>query len=323
MRNFKKTARVLIVTAVTGLLLYALDFFLYPCTFICNDIHAVITKTFDDIYLGASYGKINIDPSSIQTVSGRTGHNLCVGGEYSIDSYYLAKLILEKGHKPKRIVYEISPGYYVREKEEGNNYLLFYHEFPLSMTKLSYFKDCIAKCNFRTMFFPWYEYPLSYELNNLGDTVTRKWNRDYSNQGMKTEAQEYHEDGLIERYPVDPATFSFNGLSPVYPEDLLPESMEYLTKLVEYCKDNDIEFVAVTTPLPAVKLREFSESYEALGAYFEDYFAGLGVRYINFNNRQYYSLTDHSVERFTDLDGHMNGDAARAFSKVLAEQLEA
>lgn len=323
MRNFKKTARVLIVTAVTGLLLYALDFFLYPCTFIRNDIHAVITKTFDDIYLGASYGKINIDPSSIQTVSGRTGHNLCVGGEYSIDSYYLAKLILEKGHKPKRIVYEISPGYYVREKEEGNNYLLFYHEFPLSMTKLSYFKDCIAKCNFRTMFFPWYEYPLSYELNNLGDTVTRKWNRDYSNQGMKTEAQEYHEDGFIERYPVDPATFSFNGLSPVYPEDLLPESMEYLTKLVEYCKDNDIEFVAVTTPLPAVKLREFSESYEALGAYFEDYFAGLGVRYINFNNRQYYSLTDHSVERFTDLDGHMNGDAARAFSKVLAEQLEA
>ena len=79
----------------------------------------------------------------------------------------------------------------------------------------------------------------------------------------------------------------------------------------------------MTTPLPAVKLREFSESYEALGAYFEDYFAGLGVRYINFNNRQYYSLTDHSVERFTDLDGHMNGDAARAFSKVLAEQLEA
>ena len=115
MRNFKKTARVLIVTAVTGLLLYALDFFLYPCTFIRNDIHAVTTKTFDDIYLGASYGKINIDPSSIQTVSGRTGHNLCVGGEYSIDSYYLAKLILEKGHKPKRIVYEISPGYYVRE----------------------------------------------------------------------------------------------------------------------------------------------------------------------------------------------------------------
>ena len=61
MRNFKKIARVLIVTAVTGLLLYALDFFLYPCTFIRNDIHAVITKTFDDIYLGASYGKINIE----------------------------------------------------------------------------------------------------------------------------------------------------------------------------------------------------------------------------------------------------------------------
>lgn len=322
MHNFKKTARVVSVTAVTACLLFVLDFILYPCTFIRNDIHAATTQTFDDLYLGTSHGKMNIDPSSIQEITGRTGHNLCVGGEYSVDTYFLMKLILEKGHKPQRIVYEVSPGYYVREKEEGNNYLLFYHEFPLSLAKLSYFRTCVAKCNFRTMFFPWYEYPLSYELEHLKETFTRKWHRDYSNQGMKTAAQEYHEDGFIERYPVDPASFSFDGMSAMYPEDLLPENVEYLTKLIEFCKENEIEFVAVTTPLPAVTLREFSEGYEALGAYYEEYFAGLGVRYLNFNNEEYYPLTDHSVENFTDLDGHMHGDAARTFSKVLADLMD-
>lgn len=322
MHNFKKKVRVVSVAAVTLCLLLALDFLLYPCTFIRNDIHAVTTQTFDDIYMGTSHGKMNIDPSAIMEVSGRTGHNLCVGGEYSVDTYFLAKLILEKGHKPQRIVYEVSPGYFVMEKEEGNNYLLFYHEFPLSMAKLDYFCTSIAKCNLRTMFFPWYEYSLSYELEHLSETFSRKWNRDYSNEGMQTAAQEYHEDGFIERYPVDPATFSFDGMKEAYPEDIIPRNMEYLEKLIDLCKENDIEFVAVTTPLPAVTLREFSESYEATGDYFEQFFAQQGVRYINFNNREYYPLTDHSVENFTDLDGHMNGDAARAFSKALAGLLD-
>ncbi len=322
MHNFKKKTCVILIAAVTVFLLLALDFLLYPCTFIRNDIHAVTTQTFDDIYMGTSHGKINIDPSAAREVSGRSGHNLCVGGEYSVDTYFLAKLILEKGHKPQRIVYEVSPAYFAMEKEEGNNYLLFYHEFPLSLAKGEYFFTAVAKCNLRTMFFPWYEYPLSYELAHLKETVSRKWNRDYSSEGMQTAAQEYHEDGFIERYPVDPATFSFDGIEAVYPEDLLPQNMDYLKKLIALCKENDIEFVAVTTPLPAVTLREFSESYEATADYFEQFFEQQEVRYLNFNNREYYSLTDHSVENFTDLDGHMHGDAARAFSKVLAGLLD-
>ena len=316
MHNFKKTIRVAAVIAA------ALCLLLYPCTFIRNDIHAVTTQTYDDIYLGTSHGKMNIDPSSMQEVSGRTGHNLCVGGEYSVDTFFMAKLILEKGHQPKRIVYEVSPGYFVQEKEEGNNYLLFYHEFPLSLAKLDYFRTSIAKCNLRTLFFPWYEYPLSYELQHLKETVARKWNHDYSGDGMQTETQAYHEDGFIERYPVDPATFSFDGMYAMYPEDIIARNMDYLKKLIDLCKEKNIEFVAVTTPLPAVTLREFSEGYEAMGAYYESFFEEQQVRYLNFNNMDYYPLTDHSVENFTDLDGHMNGDAARTFSKVLAELLE-
>ena len=188
MRSFK-WIRLPVFCILAALILIAMDYALYPCTFMRNDIHAVTTQTFDDIYMGTSHGKINIDPESVGLQNSRTGHNLCVGGEYPQDCIYMLRLMIEKGHKPERIVYEISPGYLVREKEEGNNYLLFYHEFPVSLAKLSYFMHSVAKCNFRTLFFPWYEYPLSYELANIRDTVRTKWEQDYSADRFRTASQ--------------------------------------------------------------------------------------------------------------------------------------
>ena len=320
--KMKKIISVLLVLAVSAGVFWALDFALYPCTFMRNDIHSVCTKEVDDIYVGTSHGKMNIDPASMEEVSGRTGHNLCVGGEYSIDTYYMTKLLLEKGKKPSRIVYEVSPGYFTLQKEEGNNYLLFYHEFPMTMAKLEYFMDAIAPCNFRTSLFPWYEYPLSYELANLSDTISKKAAKDFGTEDLETESQKYHENGFIERYPTDPATFTMKGLTEFHVEDVKEENVEYLKKLINLCKENGIEFVAVTTPVPMPTLKKFSKGYNEAWDYFEDIFEEQNVPYINFNTKEYFKTVTHRVEDFTDLDGHMHGDAARMFSKTLARVLD-
>lgn len=322
MRNFKRAARAVCVIAAAAGIFWLLDFALYPCTFIRNDMHTVCGQSFDDLYVGTSHGKMNIDPETMEKVSGRTGHNLCVGGEYSIDVYYILKLLLEKGKAPSRLVYEISPGYVTLEKEEGNNYLLFYHEFPLSLARLEYFWDAVAKCNFRTMLFPWYEYELSYELSNLGTTVQKKLGGDYGSESFETDTQKYHESGFVERYPVDSSTFTMTGIVTFDRAQVKRENMEYLEKLIGLCQENGIEFVAVTTPMPADTLRKYAESYEDAGAFFDDFFGEQGVRYINFNSREYYQLAPHRVEYYTDLDGHMNGDAAREFSANLARILD-
>ena len=153
MRSFKKSVRALLVTAVSLLVLLGLDLLLYPCTFMRNDIHAIASEKYDDLYVGTSHGKMNIDPDAMEAVTGRSGHNVCVGGEYAVDAYHILRLALERGNRPKRVIYEISPGYFSQRKEEGNNYLLFYHEFPLSAAKLEYFRNSLLKCNFRTMLF--------------------------------------------------------------------------------------------------------------------------------------------------------------------------
>ena len=193
-------------------IMYTLDYALYPCTFIRNDMHMITSHSFEDIYMGTSRGKMCIDPEVIKSVTGRRGHNICVGGEYPEDSLYMLRLMIETGHKPKRIIYEVSPGYLVREKEEGNNYLLFFHEFPFSKTKVDYFIQSIAKCNLRTMFFPWYEYPLEYEISHLSETIDTKTAQDYSVDRFKTDTQEYHESGFIARYAIDSSTLRMDDI---------------------------------------------------------------------------------------------------------------
>ncbi len=321
MRSFK-WLRFSAVIAVTVVILVLLDYMLYPCTFMRCDIHAVTTQTFDDVYMGTSHGKMDIDPSAMEEVTGRTGHNICVGGEYPQDCFYLLKLMIETGHKPKRVVYEVSPGYLVREKEEGNNYLLFYHEFPLSWTKLSYFTHMIAKCNFRMLFFPWYEYPLSYELANVGKTVKTKWNRDYSADQFKTDSQEYRKSGFIARYPVDPSELTMDGLTAPVVTAQVDENLYQIRKLISLCETEGIEFVAVTTPVPLPTLQEFAQDYQDFWAYMEKFFDEEGAKWINFNDNTHFNLFTHDPMAYTDLEGHMNESAAQGFSRILAGELE-
>ena len=322
MRSFRSFIRGALILLFGAAILLLLDFALYPCTFTRNDIHKVTTQTFDDVYVGTSHGKMNIDPESMQEISGRTGHNLCVGGEYPADIYYLTKLMIETGHAPKRLVYEAGPDYLVREKEEGNNYLLFYHEFPLTRAKLSYFADIMLPCDFRTLLFPWYEYPVTTTFPRIGKTVRTKSGRDFSADDMKSQTQEYHESGFIERYPVDLSGQSPDGVRQPAAADIVPDNMEYLKKVIALCRDNGIEFTAVVTPLPLPTLQQFAQGYQEMWTVLEGFFAEQGAAFLNFNDMQHFDLFTHDPMAFTDYDGHMNGDAARAFSKVLAQQLE-
>ena len=229
-------------------------------------------------------------------------------------------LICEK-QQPKRIIYEVDPGYFVTEKEEGNNYLLFYHEFPLSKAKAEYFWNSILKCNFRTVLFPWYEYSLSYEIPKIKETFLQKVKKDYSIDGLKSDSQEYHESGFIERYPVDVRKLKKSEPKLFEEDKLNHQNMEYIEKLIAYCKKNDIDFVAVTTPIPIATLKDYSDNYNAAWKYFGKFFEEQGVEYLNFNT-QYFKAFTHDLKAYTDYDGHMNGDAARQYSRILAEILD-
>lgn len=53
--------------------------------------------------------------------------------------------------------------------------------------------------------------------------------------------------------------------------------------------------------------------------YFGEFFVVNEVRYINFNNGQFYPICSYDLSAYTDDDGHLNGDASQDFSEILAQ----
>ena len=319
MRSFKKIRRLVLCLAAFFILVKVLDTVLYPCTYTRNDVHTVATQQRDVILLGTSNGKMNIDPDVMLEGTGLTGHNLCAGSQYPVDAYYLAKLIVEK-QDPKMIILELDPAYYMMEKEAGNNYLLFYHEFPLSAAKVSYFTDNLLTQDFRSVLFPFYEYPLSTELSHIKETFVQKVTGDYSTERLKNSRQEYHENGFIEKYPVSVENFPAYAPTLFEEEKVREDNLKYLRKLTEFCREKDIRLAAVSTPLPGGALKRDQAYFDAAWDYFGAYFEENEIPFYNFN-REYYEAFSHYDDVFVDFDGHMNGDAARAFSQVLGEIL--
>lgn len=319
MHNFKKAGKVIACIIVFFLILKLIDTALYPCTFMRNDIHTVTSNERDVIILGTSHGKMGLDPDALLEGTGKTGHNLCVGGEYPVDSYYLAKLVAEK-QKPKQIIYELDPGYFTMAKEQGNNYLLFSHEFPASITKLQYYKDIMLTCDFRSVLFPSYEYPLSYELPRIPKTFMQKVTGKYEASEFKSATQEYHENGFIERFPVDTTQLKEVELVEFDRTKVNEENLEYLGRLISFCEEQGIELTVITMPVPAATLVKYQEGYSDASDYFRTYFTEAGLPYYDFNV-EYYDTFSHDLTSYTDYDGHMNGENARAYSSVLGEML--
>ena len=310
---------LLSLCAAAAVLIF-LNLALYPCTFMRNDVHTVSTEQRDVLIMGTSCGKMGIDPESLLSGTGLTGHNLCVGGEYPADAYYLLRLAQEK-EDPGMVIYDIDPGYFMGRKEVGNNYLLFYHEFPAGKTRAAYFWDLLKEHDFRTLFFPYYEYPLQTSLPRAKNTLYQRLTGNYDVSYLKGQAQEYHENGFLEKYPVKEENFPAAVHVMFEPEGIAPENMEYLEKLITLCKENDILFVAVSMPLPETTLASDPESFEKAWTYFSDFLREQGVPYLNFN-RELAQGYSHRAEHFVDYDGHLNGDSAREFSGILGTLLK-
>lgn len=320
MRSFRKNGVFAALILLTVLFFGCLDLVLYPCTYTRNDVHTLATEPRDVLIMGTSTAKMGIDPDALLTGTGLSGHNAAAGGEYPEDAYYLLRLAAEK-QKPKLLIFDVDTAYFTTEKEKGNNALLFYHEFPLCRTKLAYFADAVMDSDLRALLFPSYEYPLRTTLSRAADSFSQKIRGDYDPAHLKGTTQEYHANGYIERYPVPPDQFP-----PVNPkffseEALLDENLRDLEKIISFCRANNIMMVAISVPAPDGLTGLNPESFEAGWDYFADWLAAREVPFYNFNT-DYYGLFPHDPLQFTDYEGHMNGDSARAYSAVLGKLLD-
>ena len=138
-----------VILCINEILMLALK----PYTCFRNDMHKLETNQYDDLFVGTSHGKAGINPEIVDKITGEKSLNLCLGGEEVQDSYYIIKEAC-RVNKPKKIIYELDPGYWVSTATLGPEYRTVYDEFPMSEVKVEYYLDKIWNVDFRTTLFP-------------------------------------------------------------------------------------------------------------------------------------------------------------------------
>lgn len=172
--------------------------------------------------------------------------NLCLGGEYPRDAYYLLKQTCEKSI-PETVVYELDPGYFCTPEGQRGDFNRIFYEMPFSVTKVEYFFAKEAEIDFRASLFPWFYY--RNQFRNAREIIAVKKGEDYKNYGaaaFQNGGQNYADGFLRNQAPP--------GMKPesleLWDEKAKNEdSFQYFEKIASFCRKKNIELLVVVTPV--------------------------------------------------------------------------
>ena len=83
--------------------------------------------------MGTSHGKMNIDPKTISTMTGKDGQDITFDiGEYGDDAYYLAKLLLDSRNQRRDHLWQLDPGTLQLKRRKEMIICSFIISFPIS-----------------------------------------------------------------------------------------------------------------------------------------------------------------------------------------------
>ena len=240
--------------------------------------------------------------------------------EYPIDSYYLMKEVCRK-NKPRKIIYELDPSYWIQDQRQGSTAMFFYKEFPLSLNKAEYFLVKIMKQDFRSTLFPW-----SYYKNNLikiKDTIEKKSSAMYKNYDpaiLDIPGGVYKKGGFLYQNKVEGADKgTFNNIP--WDETQIRESaVEAFEKIVMYCRKESIELEVITLPVPEDTVSNMPDNFMQADRLFSEMMQKHKIPYQNFNFDKDLHF-DRSMNSYWDYDGHMYGEDAEDFSRELGKYL--
>lgn len=317
MRSFRGGARRLLraagFLAVLLLLNMALSWLLTAYSIMDVDFFRLAQGDVEDLIVGSSHGLSGLDPDMLEAYTGRKTQNACLGGEFLIDSFYIVKEAARR-QDLKRVIYELDPGYWVA----GNYYNAVYQSFPASYLKAQYYLDRVLAADFRMTLFPWY--PHAHDYRNIPRIVHVKQSASYreKNADVLRDATYFCKDnGFMYINRIEGA--AKDTAVPVLweREQIQEDSLRYFRKMEQYCRENGIELLLVTLPVPAETLGRYGKHFRDAYDYFQELAKDSGLLYYNFNyGSQKMRLT---VEDFNDYDGHMYGDTAARVSKKLGK----
>ena len=318
MRRYKKLLRTIIFLTVFVIVNSIFNFVLVPPGLTRVILHNL--ESSDDykcIILGTSHGSYGIDADIVSQESGIKTMNLCIGGEYLQDSYYLLKQVFETNN-PDTIALDVDFQYLVNVPKNSVAANFIYNAYPNSLDKLSYFNDKILKMEYRATLFTWMDY-----RNNYSDVITiakTKLGSDYMNysgNAVILEKQDvYNGNGFIYRKRTDNLKKDTMPNLTWNDTNVDQESIEYLKKIIDLCKSKNTKIILTTMPVSVETITNSIDGFDMAYTYLSNLAKANHIEYYNFSLVKE-SVFSRSIDDYWDYDGHLYGDAAQRFSVVL------
>jgi hypothetical protein len=280
-------------------------------------------EDIDLFFLGASHAYRSFDPEIFDKRLNINSFNIGSSSQNPIDSYYILNEVL-RYKKPKMVVLEVT-----WLTMEGNDY-----EYNSATYNYDFMKFSTNKINYLFNGFELDQYIKANLLSvryheNYKDSKTVKENIEnkfinkiipykheimneeyYKDKGFVASQKEVSYAKLInENQFNDYRGFNFND-----------RRLNYFKKIIKLCKENNIEIILVTAPIPIESIRKVSD-YEKIHNFISGIAKEDDVEYLDFNlvNRNYISFRNQC---FKD-DNHLNFKGAKIMSNLLVDYIDA
>lgn len=305
---------------------------------ICNDLTADPANTrlmMHDMYknenytmafLGASHTMQSFDPYIFdEKIMDCNAMNLGSASQTPEGTYFLFQDFL-KNNDPNTVIMEITYGCYEDEVWDKDTplpeYWLFDYMRP-SVNKARYFFEVFDKEDYANALFPIYRNRNKLKLDQVIKNYSEKLrNGYYQYKGFENpNGGEYLYKGFAkidwsyenrESEPMSP--YEWND------ELIIKEKIEYLKKITNLCKSNNLDIIWVTTPSPIYSIIEMG-NYEKAHDYFQTLAEHWNVDYFDFNYYRIELLDRNDYIYFYD-SSHMNTQYAEKFSESVCKVLE-
>lgn len=275
-----------------------------------EDFREIPSDSLDILFLGSSHFLSGIDPAVVDSVTTQNSYNMARVGLRPASAYILLNEVLDK-QKPKFVVLDI---FHRTFTGSGFNHLYDFGYVDFEQSKVSFAKENFSLEENARLFFPTYIYRSN--LPNIRPLLGFR--------SQKDNWQDLHYKGYIRHN----ATISQKKLQENefvnYQFDQLqidPKNLLYLDKLVSLCRENDIEMIWVTTPLPEICLAGIKNQAE-IDAYFQALADKYGIKYLNYNETQLRKSVSFADSVDYSDDDHLNFRGAKKISADIAQRIE-
>lgn len=275
----------------------------------------------DALLFGSSHTAYGIDPMAFDEALGWTTFNAGTMLQDMQGAYYYLKDFNRNGDI-RHVVLNLSYSSWSSDYRNDSKSLIILDRMSSPLIYAEYAFEALSLDTLYDLFFIPYRYRSNAELSIIRENVMGKLQKEYL-YTKKTA------DGTVRDFPYmgfspvsssitsdfrrmpDPAQWVVNEKS--------IENETYLRKIMEYCADENIEVVFLSTPFTDSYIMQLKK-YDTIRSYFQQLADEYGVPYYDFNmiRNEYYSI-DPSY--FWEDCHHMNFKGAVSFSKAFADLL--